>query len=112
MRAEAIVLQKHQSFLQTVISDRLLLVPPQTRPRQFHPALRLLRIRRETGRQEGHLRGIDAKDIRALLTGRRGEEEEDEEEGTGFRERKINISLAFIVLISEMITQFAVCSTE
>lgn len=32
--------------------------------------------------------------------------------GTGFREGKINISLEFIVLISEMITQFAICSTE
>lgn len=38
--------------------------------------------------------------------------EGEEEGGTGFRGRKINISLEFIVLISEMIAQLAVCSTK
>lgn len=43
---------------------------------KLYPALWLQRIRRERGRQEEHLRGIDAWDIWALLT---GEEEEGEE---------------------------------
>lgn len=81
--------------LPSLLSQTVSLIPARpSQARQSHPALRLLRLRRERGRQEGHLRGIDAKDIRALLTGRRGEEE-----GRGFREREINISLEFIVLI-------------
>lgn len=78
-RTETIMLQQHQSFLLTVISDRLP-HPTPDQARQLYQALR--RMRRERGRQEGHLRGIDAKDIRALLTGRRGEEEE-EGQGSG-----------------------------
>lgn len=80
------MLQQHQSFLLTVISDRLS-HPSPDQACQLHQALRLLRIRRERGRQEGHLRGIDGKDIRALLTGK-----ERGGGGTGFRERKIDIS--------------------
>lgn len=87
------MLQQHPHFLLTVISAPLS-HPTADLALQLHQALRLLRIRRERGRQEGHLRGIDAWDIRALLTERRRE--------TGFRERKINISPDCIVLSSEM----------
>lgn len=90
-RTKTIVLQQHPHFLLAVISA-LLSHPTLDWVRQLHQALRLLRIRRERGRQEGHLRGIDAWDIRALLTERRRREQRREE---GFREREINISLVF-----------------
>lgn len=86
-RTGAIMLQQHQSFPLSVISDCLPhpspAQPSPARARHLHQALRLLRIRRERGRQEGHLRGIDGKDIRALLTGRRGEEGGDRVQGKG-----------------------------
>lgn len=59
MRTKAIVLPQHPHLLLTVISA-LLSHPTFGWARQLYQALRLLRIRRERGRQEGHLRGIDA----------------------------------------------------
>lgn len=83
MRTKTIMLQQHPHFLLTVISA-LLSHPTLVWARQLHQALRLLRIRREKGRQEGHLRGIDAWDIRALLTERcRRREERDRVQGKG-----------------------------
>lgn len=71
-RTKAIVLQQHPHFPLAVISA-LLSHPASDWASRLHPALRLLRIKRERGRQEGHLRGIDAWDIRALLTERERE---------------------------------------
>lgn len=102
MRNVAIMLQQHPHFLLTVISA-LLSHPTLAWARQSHQALRLLRIRRERGRQEGHLRGIDAWDIRALLTerwGGGGRQGDGREEKRGSRKGKINISLDLVVLIS------------
>lgn len=58
MRTKAIMLQ-HPYFFRTVISA-LLFHPTLDWARQLRKALQLLRIRRERGIQEGHLRGIDA----------------------------------------------------
>lgn len=104
-RTETIMLQQHQSFLRTVISDRLP-HPTPDQARQLHQALRRIRRgKRETGRTPEGNRC-------QRYPGFAYREERSGGGGTGFRERKINISLDFIVLISEMITQSAICSTE
>lgn len=109
MRPETIMLRQHQSFLLTVISDRLSLsLSSQPRPglpvTPGAPAPADKEGKRETGRTpEGN---------RCQRYPGFTYREERGGGGTGFRERKINISLEFIVLISKMITQLAVCSTE